>query len=97
MEADIVLSWIDPRLKFKNYSADDRITIRRESEIFFWRPDIYIKSEKGIIYEQFPEKLSGTWIFPDGRVIYFSRFVLSLTSEGYTSKSRNTLLNIPTL
>jgi len=73
METDIVLSWFDPRLKFRNYSEDDRITLGRESDIFFWRPDIYIKSEKGIIYKQFPEKLSGVWIFPHGRVIYFSR------------------------
>ena len=78
MELDILLSWLDPRLKFKNHSVDDQITIQKEEDMFFWRPDVYIISEKGIKYEQYPDKLSGAWIFPSGKVFYFSRYVILL-------------------
>lgn len=75
MESDILLRWLDPRLKFKSKAADEHITLNSEKDIFFWRPDIMINNEQGIKDDQFPEQLSTAWIYPNGTVLYSSRWV----------------------
>ena len=68
-----MIEWEDKRLTYKSNSSSDVITLQNEDTDSIWKPDIWINGEEAIKQETFPEVQSAAWIFPDGKVLYFTK------------------------
>ena len=73
---DIIIDWIDPRLRYKQTEKKDMIVLQNEGSDLIWRPDIVIPGEKGVKHDTFPKRQSSAWIIPSGAVYYFTRYLL---------------------